>query len=243
MSTNDSSWHGVEIDYPDSAPPAVKFPHVGSAFHGTILAGWLQQATVCGTSEPRFSRRGQPIMQLVLLVIPDEQELDDSWHSVRRLYIDKRGLREGLKAALRQTGATRPQPGGRISVERGPADPTTSAHTFAIVYSSREKNAHIPANAKALVDRWQHLLPEKHCVRAAQPERTHGARLRPSPGQRPAAGASPGLLYLRSVSSRQGNAPAGRPGPSAIARSNEDPRTLRLRDANDHPAATDCPKQ
>ncbi|ERG69324.1 hypothetical protein [Segniliparus rugosus] len=191
MSTNDD-WQSAEVDYQESAPPAAKFPQVGSSFEGTILAGWRQQATVYGTGEPRFHRDGQPIMQLVLLTAPDEPDCADDWQGVRRLYIDKLGLREGLKSALRQTGAVKPQPGGRIAVERGPADSKTNAHTFAIVYLPREENPRIPTNAREVLDRWQHLIPAKSDERTALSARA------PRPVNQPeTAAASPGLLYLR----------------------------------------------
>ena len=90
------------------APPAVKFPEIGTAVSGEISHVFARQATDFDTKEPKFWDDGNPVMEpVIILAGPD---------GLQTLYCGSAGLRAALREACRDAGVGL-RPGGYLAVK------------------------------------------------------------------------------------------------------------------------------
>ena len=93
----------------ESAPPAAKFPDVGSTVDGDVIAAKVGVARKVGTSEPDTWEDGTPKRQLLV-------DLRTDSNGDVRLYC-KEAMRVAIREAVQATGGKLAD-GGRLTVKR-----------------------------------------------------------------------------------------------------------------------------
>ncbi len=136
-----------------SAPPAIKFPVVGTEVSGTINgAPKLVQQRDYKTKALLEWPDGQPKMQLVIPLL-----LDDGTKG--SLYV-KSGLRDALHDALDDAGVQEPAMGGHLTVSYVGDEPVEGVASMAKIYQMEYRPPATPAKAhRPVVNAWTDDIP------------------------------------------------------------------------------------
>ena len=99
-----------------SGPEIFKFTSVGDSITGMITEPpVIEPAREYGSNEPRTDYRGDPVMQVVLVVKSDALQ-SDSDDGVRRVYLDKPLMKQRVKTALERAGEKSLKVGGTVTI-------------------------------------------------------------------------------------------------------------------------------
>lgn len=100
-----------------SGAPSVGFPDIGAKVVGRVLKFELSQKRDFGTREPLIWPDGNPIMQgIFTLQLEDFTPEDEDDDGRRRLFVDKKNMRDAIGEAVRKAGHKGSLVGGRLGV-------------------------------------------------------------------------------------------------------------------------------
>lgn len=117
-----------------SSCPSAKFPEIGTAFKGLILAAEVTQQTDADTGKGKTFESGDPMMQVVITLQTDarDPEIEDD-DGRRRLFAkggkgtDKgKSMRDAIAEAVKKAGTQKLEVGGELAVKYVADGPKTS---------------------------------------------------------------------------------------------------------------------
>lgn len=126
-------------------PPSVKFPTIGSEVIGEIVSIEQTQDREFGTGNLKFwPKSGDPLMIAVITLKTDERDpsIEDD-DGKRRLFVNKKLMKEAIKAAVLASNSSRIETRGKLAVaythdEPNPANPAQPAKGFQARYKTPE---------------------------------------------------------------------------------------------------------
>jgi Ca2+-binding RTX toxin-like protein len=109
MTSNNNSQAANDLLNGGGGPPAFKFDNVGDTAKGRITNLATSQVTDFKTGEPKFYNDGNPIMQIVITVQPDDGE-------EFRIFV-KPKAKIAIREAVQAAGADGLEAGGMIALQ------------------------------------------------------------------------------------------------------------------------------